>query len=111
MIKKIVNLCLGNINNRVNDYKILFGHECAEHGEHGTLVGTWLKEGNKTEVTISFYFEGMMLPPRIDMKVIEELFYHARRAGIVPTHLYSYANLAAVRPAAAHKRVSVPVTR
>lgn len=109
MFKKIINACLGRLGNRVQNYKVLFGHHCAEHGEHGTLVGTWLKEGNKTEITIPFFFDGMMLPPRISMEVVEELFYHARRAGIVPTHIYSYANMAACRPVATHKRVVAPV--
>lgn len=84
-------------SDRVNQYSVLFGHECAGLGEHGSLTGTWVKEGNRNDITIPFYFEGMMLPPRIDVDVIKELFYHARRAGIVPTHVYSYGNMAPVR--------------
>lgn len=92
-------------------YEVVFGHECAGLGEHGAIVGTWVKEGNKTEITISFFFKGMMLPPRMSIDVIEELFYHARRAGIVPTHLYSYGGLAQVRPVMEHKREVPPALR
>lgn len=92
-------------------YEVLFGHQCAGQGEHGAIVGTWVKEGNKSEITISFFFKGMMLPPRMSIDVIEELFYHARRAGIVPTHLYSYGGLAQVRPITEPKREVPPALR
>lgn len=90
---------LGFINtDRQNKYEVLFGPEAAGKGEHGAIVGTWLKEGARNPITISFFFKGHTHAPKMSPEVITELFHHAKMAGIDPTHLYSYAGLAPVRP-------------
>lgn len=82
----------------VNKYEVLFGPAAAGHGEHGSLQGTWLKEGFKQNITISFFFKGMGHAPRMNVEVLEELFRHARHAGIVPSHLFAYGGLHNPKP-------------
>ena len=82
----------------VNKYEVLFGGDAASHGEHGSLMGTWIKQGHKQPINISFFFKGMGHAPRMTEEVLAELFKHARFAGIVPTHLYAYGGLHNPRP-------------
>lgn len=96
MFKKLIALFSGTPK-RVNNFEILFGHHTAGKGTHGVIVGTWVSEGKPRETSISFFFDGMDHPPKLSTAVMEELFHHARCAGIVPTHLYSYGNLAPMR--------------
>lgn len=96
MFKKLISLFTGK-KNRVNHFEILFGHQNAGKGTHGVLVGTWVSEGKPRETAISFYFDGMGHPPKLSVAVLEEMFHHAACAGIVPSHLYSYGNLAVLR--------------
>lgn len=98
-MKKILGK-LGFINtDRQLKHEVAFGPEAAGKGEHGAIVGTWLKEGARTPITISFFFKGHTHAPKMTPEVIEELFHHAKMAGIDPTHLYSYAGLASPRKA------------
>jgi hypothetical protein len=100
IMKKILG-ALGFINtDRELKHEVLFGHEAAGKGEHGAIVGTWLKEGARQPITISFFFRGHTHAPKMEPKVIDELFHHAKMAGIDPQHLYSYGNLAQPRKAA-----------
>ncbi|BAQ02688.1 hypothetical protein AVU38_gp160 [Ralstonia phage RSL2] len=96
-MKKILGK-LGFINtDRQLKHEVLFGHEAAGKGEHGAIVGTWFKEGAKSPITISFFFKGHTHAPKMTPALIEELFFHAKTAGIDPTHLYSYSGLAPAR--------------
>lgn len=72
----------------------VFGEAAAKHGEHGAIVGTWIKEGYHQPATISFYFLTNGHCPRLSEDLMEQLFHQARMAGIEPSHLYSYAGLA-----------------
>lgn len=94
-MKKILKAMFGK--NRELKHEVVFGHEAADKGEHGSIIGTWLKEGAKTPITISFFFKGHTHAPKMNPEVIEEVFHHAKMAGINPTHLYSYGGLAQVR--------------
>lgn len=93
---KMINKLLGN-DNRELKYEVLFGHEAAGKGEHGAIIGTWLKEGARNPITISFFFKGHTHAPKMTPDLIVELFHHAKTAGIDATHLYSYGGLAQVR--------------
>uniref|UniRef100_A0AAU7PFT1 Uncharacterized protein n=1 Tax=Burkholderia phage vB_BgluM-SURPRISE13 TaxID=3159457 RepID=A0AAU7PFT1_9VIRU len=97
-MKKLINKIMGN-DNRTNHFEVAFGAEAAKHGEHGAIVGSWKKEGANNPITISFFFKGRNIAPKMTPEVIEELFHHAKMAGIDPTHLYSYGGLANPRPA------------
>lgn len=98
-MKKILGK-LGFINtDRQLKHEIVFGPEAAKHGEHGAIVGTWLKEGAKSPITISFFFKGHTHSPKMNPEVIIELFHQARMAGIEASHLYSYGGLMSTRPA------------
>lgn len=95
-MKKLISKILGT--ERTNDFEVVFGGDAAGHGEHGAIVGTWRKEGATAPITISFFFKGRNIAPKLEPKVIEELFHHAKMAGIQATHLYSYGGLAQPRP-------------
>lgn len=77
-----------------HQYEILFGREAAGHGEHGQIVGTWVKEGRNNPINITFFFKGFTVPPKFDLHLMQELYYHAGMAGIVISHIYSYDGLA-----------------
>lgn len=96
-MKKLIKKILGN--DRVNQFEVAFGGEAAKHGEHGAIVGTWRKEGATAPITISFFFKGRQIAPKMTPEVIEELFHHAKMEGIEATHLYSYGGLAQPRAA------------
>lgn len=76
-------------------YEILFGGATAGYGEHGTIVGTWIKEGYKSEIAIPFYIAGHKMVPKLTLDLLTEIHHHAAMAGIVVSHLYSYAGLSA----------------
>lgn len=101
IITKLFNIISGRDikPNRVNEFEILFGHNAAGIGEHGAIVGTWVSEGSKMEITIPYVFKGRNIAPKLTVKVLEELFHHARMVGIVPSHLASYNGMSPVRQA------------
>jgi hypothetical protein len=76
-----------------HQYEILFGKAAAGHGEHGQVVGTWVKEGANNPINITFFFKGFTVPPKMDLHLMQELYHHAAMAGIVVSHVYSYNGL------------------
>lgn len=74
-------------------WEILFGPECAGKVEHGSIVGTWIREGVESRQNISFNFNGHEMPPPLSDETIGELFRQARHAGIVPLRLYSWEGI------------------
>lgn len=87
--------------NRVLNHVVLFGHEASKEGEHGSLVGTWIKEGHRQPITISFFFKGHIRPPKMTPALLEEIWFHAQMTGIDPSHLTCYDDIA--RPRAARQ--------
>lgn len=83
--------------NRQLNHEVLFGHQAASEGEHGAIVGTWIKEGHRRPITISFFFKGHIRPPKMTPELLDEIWFHAKTAGIDPTHLTSYDELAKPR--------------
>lgn len=94
-MKKILGAIFGK--NRELKHEVFFGPEAAGKGEHGAIVGTWLKEGAKNPITISFFFKGHTIAPKMTPELITELFFHAKMEGIEATHLYSYSGIAPTR--------------
>lgn len=103
-MKKLIKQVFGK--DRELKYEIFFGPDAASSGEHGVIIGTWLKNGWREPIAISFFFRGHEHAPKLNPEVIEELFHQAKSAGIVPTHLYSYDGLMSARGPVGRKRDS-----
>jgi hypothetical protein len=88
MFQTFINWMTGR--DRTEEFEIIFGHDTAALGEHGMVIGTWLKEGKRNPICISFFFKGHIHAPKLTVSVLTELFRHARMAGIEPTHLHAY---------------------
>lgn len=77
-------------------YHIVFGRETAGRGSHGQIVGTWLKEGASLPINIPFYVVGFTIPPKLNIRWMEELYHYAEMNGIVVSHLHSYGAVSAM---------------
>lgn len=74
-------------------YHILFGPQTVGKGWHGQIMGTWQRNTGNTEVAIPFYVDGFQRAPRLDLRLMEEIYYQAGMQGIRVSHLYSYDGL------------------
>lgn len=88
-------------------YHFAFGPEAAPHGEHGRIVGTWVKEGYRQEISISFFIHGFERVPSLDRMLFEELYAQAAMAGIVMKHLSAYADMVPLRSTVPAARTNV----
>lgn len=98
------NAIVGLIDRLINgaqakhyEYEIVFGAQAAGLGEHGRIVGTWVKEGHPREISITFFIKGFEhQPPKLDRHLIEELYEQAAFNGIIMSHISGYASITAI---------------
>lgn len=69
--------------------KLVFHIEASYYGEHGALVGSFMRQGIESG-TISFFFVGMARPPHLSKDVIDYIWKEAKKIGIVPKYIYAY---------------------
>lgn len=93
-------------------YMFAFGPECAALGEHGRIVGTWIKEGYTRERTISFYVYGYDInAPVLTKKLLDELYSQAAMEGIVMSYLSAYETIIPMNPTRRPATASVTVKK
>lgn len=95
----IIKSLLGK--NRELKYEMLFGTACSDKGDHGALIGTWVREGSRNPITIPFYFVGFIHAPKMTPELMTEIWYHAQMVGIHPSHIGAYQDIARPRQARA----------
>lgn len=92
-------------------YHFAFGPETASLGEHGRIIGTWIKEGYRQEISISFFVYGYDRAPALDRMLFEELYAQAAMAGINMKHLSAYSDMVPLRTSVPAARASVPLKK